>query len=443
MKSNKIIYILVAIVIVLILFLFIGKKMGWINSEKGTPVAVEKVSKKTIIETVPANGKIYSQTEVKISAEVSGEVIELYVKEGDSVTKGQLLVKINPSIYESEVVRSEAYVNQMKANESNAKANLAQVQAQFDQARSSYERSKELLKNKVISQAEYDQAFTTFKTASANYEAAIQTINAGGFSIKSAQASSIQAKQNLNKTLIYSPISGIVSKLNIEKGERVLGTAQMAGTELMRISDLNNMETRVDINENDVLRISLGDTAEIEVDAYLNRKFKGIVSEIAYASKSDFSITTDQVTNFTVKIKLLKESYIDLIQPEKGHRFPFRPGMSATADIQTNKKDNVLAVPIQSVTIRDPKKSILDVNKSEDGDTKKVLEEIVFVVENNKAKAVKVKTGLQDDTNIEIISGLTGNEQVIFAPFKAISKTLKDGDVIIIKKEDDLYKLED
>jgi HlyD family secretion protein len=329
----------------------------------------------------------------------------------------------------------------MKANESNSKANLAQVQAQFDQAKSSYDRSKELLKNKVISQAEYDQSFTTFKTASANYEAALQTINAGGFSVKSAEASSTQAKQNLNKTLIYSPISGIVSKLNIEKGERVLGTAQMAGTELMRISDLNNMETRVDINENDVLRISLGDTAEIEVDAYLNRKFKGVVSEIAYASKSDFSITTDQVTNFTVKIKLIKESYEDLIQPEKGHKFPFRPGMSATADIQTNKQENVIAVPIQSVTIRDPKKSVLDAKKEGD-DSKKVLEEIVFIVENNKAKAVKVKTGLQDDTNIEIISGLKGDEQIIFAPFKAISKTLKDGDEVIIKKEEDLYKSE-
>ncbi len=440
MKTNKIIYILVAVVAALIIFLFVGKKMGWINNETGTAVAVQKVSKKTIIETVPANGKIYSQTEVKISAEVSGEVVELYVKEGDSVTKGQLLIKINPSIYESEVIRSEAYVNQMKANESNSKANLAQVQAQFDQAKSSYDRSKDLYNKKVISQAEYDQAFTAYKTASANYEAAIQTINASGFSIKSAVASSTQAKQNLNKTLIYSPISGIVSKLNVEKGERVLGTAQMAGTELMRISDLNNMETRVDINENDVLRISLGDTAEVEVDAYMNRKFKGIVSEIAYASKSDFSITTDQVTNFTVKIKLLKDSYTDLIQPELGHRFPFRPGMSATAEIQTNKKENVWSVPIQSVTIRDPKKSILDSKSTDDSQDKKVLEEIVFIVENKKAKAVKVKTGLQDDTNIEIISGLTGNEEVIFAPFKAISKTLKDGDILTIKKEEDLYK---
>jgi HlyD family secretion protein len=238
--------------------------------------------------------------------------------------------------------------------------------------------------------------------------------------------------------VIYSPITGIVSKLNVEKGERVLGTAQMAGTELMRISDLNNMETRVDINENDVLRISIGDTAEIEVDAYLNRKFKGVVSEIAYASKSDFSITTDQVTNFTVKIKILKESYQDLIQPEKGHKFPFRPGMSATAEIQTNVKENVLAVPIQSVTVRDPKASLLD-DKKEESTKKKVLEEIVFVVEGNKAKALKVKTGLQDDTNIEIISGLSGNEQVIYAPFKSISKTLKDGDEIIIKKEEELY----
>lgn len=442
MKSNKLIYILLGIIGALLTIYFIGKKMGVISSEKGSAVAVEAVSKKDIIETVPANGKIYSQTEVKISAEVSGEIVELYVKEGDSVTKGQLLIKINPSIYESEVNRSEAYVNQMKANESGAKASLAQVQAQFDQAKITLDRNKELLKNNVISQAEYDQAYTAFKAASANYQSALETINAGTYNVKSAQASLNQSRQNLNKTLIYSPISGIVSKLNVEKGERVLGTAQMAGTELMRISDLNHMETRVDINENDILRIHVGDTADIEVDAYLNRKFKGVVSEIAYASKSDFSITTDQVTNFTVKISLLPNSYNDLVMADKGRPYPFRPGMSASAEIQTNKKTAVWSVPISAVVVRDPNTSILDGAKKEESQKKEVPSEIVFIAENGKARAVKVKTGIQNDTHIEIIEGLTGSEQIIYAPFKAVSKTLKNGDAIQIKKEDELYKTE-
>ena len=443
MKSNKIIYILLAIVVVIIIFLFIGKKAGFIKSNTGLDVAVQNVEKKTIIESVPANGKLYSQTEVKISPEVSGEIVEIYVKEGQAVKKGQLLIKINPNIYNSELSKAEAYVNQVKANESSSKATLAQLQAQFDQAKLSYNRNKDLHNQKVISDAEYETAYSQFKTASANYDAALKNLDASGFTVKSAMASLQQSKQNLDKTTIYAPIDGIVSKLNVEKGERVLGTTQMAGTELLRISDLYNMEARVDINENDILRINIGDTAEIEIDAYLNRKFKGVVTEIAYASKSDFSVTTDQVTNFTVKIKLMTDSYIDLFQPEKGHPFPFRPGMSATASIQTNRKESVWAVPIQSVTTRDLKgkdASKDDADADKETIKKKSIDEIIFVVENGKAKAIKVTTGIQDDNFIEITEGLTGKEKVIIAPYKAISKTLRDGDLIQVKTEEELYK---
>ena len=440
MKSNKIIYILLGVFLAVLLLVVVGKKAGWIKSNQGTEVAVQQVEKKDISESVPANGKLYSQTEVKISPEVSGEIIDIYVKEGEAVKKGQLLLKINPNIYTSELTKSEAYVNQMKANESSSKANLAQVQAAFEQAKQSYDRNKSLYKQKVISDQELETAFSQFKTASANYDAAIQNLEAGGYSVKSAMASLLQTRQNLDKTTIYAPIDGIVSKLNVEKGERVLGTTQMAGTELLRISDLYNMEARVDINENDILRIKIGDTSDIEIDAYLNRKFKGVVTEIAYASKSDFAITTDQVTNFTVKIKLMFSSYADLCAPAAGRPFPFRPGMSATASIQTNRKQNVLSVPIQSVTTRDLKAE----SKAQEGDKtetkKKSIEEIVFVVENGKAKAVKVKTGIQDDSNIEIVSGLTGAEKVITAPYKAISKTLADGEKVVIKTEEELYK---
>ncbi len=440
MKTNKIIFILLGVFAAVLLLVFIGKKAGFIKSNTGTEVAMQQVMKKDITESVPANGKLYSQTEVKISPEVSGEIIEIYVKEGQAVKKGQLLLKINPNIYNSELIKSEAYVNQMKANESSSKANLAQVEAAFDLAKQSYERNKNLHTQKVISDSEFEQAFSQFKTASANYDAAMKNLEAGGYSVKSAMASLIQTKLNLDKTTIYAPIDGIVSKLNVEKGERVLGTTQMAGTELLRISDLYNMEARVDINENDILRMKIGDTAEIEIDAYLNRKFKGVVTEIAYASKSDFSITTDQVTNFTVKIKMIADSYADLVAPENGHPFPFRPGMSATASILTNRKQNVFSVPIQSVTTRDLKAESSEQGDDKESTKKKSIEEIVFVVENGKAKAVKVKTGIQDDTNIEIVSGLTGNEKIITAPYKAISKILKDGDMVVVKTEEELYK---
>lgn len=441
MKSNKIIYILLAVAVVLIVMLAIASKMGWLKSNKGAEVAVQEVKPRNIIETVPANGKIFPHTEVKISPEVSGEVIELYVEEGDSVKQGQLLVKINPNIYESALTKAEAYVNQIRSTAASSRATLAQVKVAFEQAQTVYNRQKTLHSQKVVSDQEYEQTESSYKTASANLEAAYQNIQAADFNIKSAEASLNEARQNLAKTTIYAPINGIISKLNVEKGERVVGTAQMAGTEMMRISDLNNVEARVDINENDILRVKIGDSADVEIDAYQNRKFKGIVSEIAYSSKTDFQITTDQVTNFTVKIRILPQSYADLVNAAIGHKFPFRPGMSATVDIQTSRVTQALSIPIQSVTARSMEKD--SKTNAEDGtQAKQELDEMVFLIDNEKAKAVHVKTGIQDQNFIEIKSGLSKGQKVVSAPFKAITKDLKDGDKVIVKKEDDLYKAE-
>jgi len=445
MKSNRLIYILGAVVLLLIIGLIVAKSTGLIKSSEGMEVAVQAAASRTILETVPANGKIFPQTEVKISPEVSGEIIELYVEEGDSVQKGELLVKINPSIYASAVVKAEAYVNQMRASAASTRASYTQMKALFDQQTIIYNRNKKLIAQKVISDAEWEQSESSYKTSKANMDAASENIEAADFNVKSAEASLNEARTNLAKTTIYAPINGIVAKLNVEKGERVVGTAQMAGTELMRISDLNNVEARVDINENDILRVAIGDTAEVSIDAYQGRKFLGYVTEIAYSSKTDFQITTDQVTNFTVKVHIMSSSYADLVNASKGHKFPFRPGMSATVDIQTNKVIDVLSVPIQSVTARTEEKKTdkkEDEGKKEDNviTTKKAPDEVVFVINNGKAAMVKVVTGIQDQNFIEIKSGLKSGDKVVIAPFKAITKMLKDKMAVVVKKEDDLYK---
>jgi HlyD family secretion protein len=450
MKSNRILLILGVLVAVLLVFAVVGKKKGWIGKGNTQQVAVDKAAKRSLVETVTASGKINPETEVKLSSEVSGEVIELNVQEGDSVRKGQLLCVINPSIYEAVVTQANASVNQFKANLASSKANLIQVQAAFDQAQRNYNRNKQLHTDKVVSDAEFEAAKLQLDQTKANYEAAQEQVNASSFSVNSAEAQLKQAQDNLYKTKIHAPISGIVSLVNVKLGERVVGTAQMAGTEIIRIADLANMQAEVDVNENDVLRISLGDTADIEVDAYIKKKFKGVVSQISYSATNTVGqvISTSQATNFTVKIKLVKQSYADLIHPEIGKRFPFRPGMSTTVDIKTESRDNVLTVPIQSVTTRaekDLKEKDEDFAKTTKANTattdKKELKEIVFVATAaGKAEAREVKTGIQDANYIEIVSGLKEGEQVVKAPFKLISKTLKDGDAIKVVDEKELFK---
>jgi len=436
--------------VALILILVIAKKAGWIRSSETIRVSTETVAKRTIIETVSANGKIQPEVEVKITPDVSGEVVELYVKEGQQVKKGDLLAKINPDIYASNLDRMVATLNSSKANLSNSKARQAQVEAQFINAQATYDRNKKLWDKGAISASEFDAAKSTYEVAKAEVDASKQTVAASQYNIYSSQASLKEAQDNLTKTSIFAPVDGTISKLSIEKGERVVGTSQFAGTEIMRIANLNEMEVSVSVNENDIVRVHLGDTALVEVDAYQNRKFKGIVTEMAN-SASTTGVSADQVTNFDVKIRILRDSYKDLLSAKTPDLSPFRPGMSATVDIQTKTVVNVLSVPIQAVTTRvdSTKKKDADDKKekkvNEDGDEivttaaqkQDDIEEFVFIYDKGKVKKQKVKTGIQDATYIQIISGLNDKQEIVTAPYRAITKVLKDGDKVkkVDKKE--------
>ncbi len=444
MKNNKTLIWLGAAVALLLVLAVAAKRMGWIGGNAGKKVAVEKVEKHTIIETVTASGKLVPLSEVKLSSEVSGEVIQLNVKEGDSVQKGALLAVINPAIYEAIVTQSEAGLNQIKASRSSSKANLIQAKAQYNQAKTTFNRNKALHDQKVISDAEFESFKLQLEQAEAAFKTAEEQVNAAGFNIASAEAQVKQAKDNLLKTKIYAPMSGIVSLVNVKLGERVVGTAQMAGTEIIRIADLDNMLAQVDVNENDVLRVHVNDTADVEVDAYLGKKFKAVVTQVAYSSTAT-SILASQATNFVVKLKLLKDSYHELIDLERGVRYPFRPGMSATVDIKTASKTDVLAVPIQAVTIREDEtaksRRLSDAEtKGDDAlQQKKKVSEIVFVTDGKSVRAVQVATGIQDAEYIEIEEGLKENWVVVKAPFKAISKDLKDGDLVKVVSEKELF----
>lgn len=453
MKKKRIIRFSIIGVVLIIILLAVGKKAGWIGKKDVTEVSTEKVTKRTIIETVSASGKIQPEVEVKLSPDVSGEVVELLVKEGDKVKKGDLLAKIKPDIYESNYEQMQAALNSQKANEANAKARLAQVKSQFINAKLTFERNETLFKQSAISQSEYDAAKTAFDVAKEEVAAAEELYKAAQFNVQSTNATVKEARENLAKTNIYAPVDGTISKLNIELGERVVGTTQFAGTEIMRIANLNEMEVSVDVNENDIVRVGLNDTALIEVDAYLNRKFKGIVTEIANSAETT-GLTTDQVTNFTVKIRILRESYQDLINPEHPNLSPFRPGMSATVDIQTKTVYNVLSLPIQAVTVREDtahkeKKEIKPEQETDETQTavKKTehaepQQEYVFLYNDGKVKMVKVKSGIQDNMYIQILSGLKENDEVVTSPYTAITKTLKDNATVKKVDKKELFKEE-
>jgi HlyD family secretion protein len=418
MKNNKILKILLLVVGILIVFAIIGKKAGWFGKALTVKVAVENAEKRVIIETITANGKIQPEKEVKISPDVSGEIVELTIKEGDPVEKGQLLLRIKPDIYISQKDRSLAAI-------SSARARQAQAEAQFTQAELSFKRNKQLFDEQTVSKSDFEQA-------QANYTVAKSEVDAARYSVISAEASVKEANENLVKTSIYAPMSGNVSMLLVEKGERVAGTNLMAGTELLRVADLSRMEAQVQVNENDIPRVKLGDTAMIEVDAYLDQKFKGVVTEIANSAKTT-GVSADQVTNFDVKILILASSYQKLV--DAGDKFPFRPGMSATVDIRTQSKSDVLTVPIQSVTTR------TDTAKIAGTPSEKDIRTLVFITDGKYALAMDVKTGIQDNSYIEIISGLALNDRVISAPFSAISKKLSDSTLIEIVKKEELFKV--
>lgn len=442
-KSRRNIIFIAVGVVVLIVLIILAVKKG--EDRNGIKVTVEKVVRRNIVEVVSANGKIQPEKDIKISPYISGEVIELYVKEGDKVKKGDLLAKIDPEIYRANYDRMLAMLNSQKAAEANAQARLAQAESQFRNAEQSFNRSKKLWEQQVISDAEFDAAQASYEVAKAEKDAALQNIKSAQFGVESAKASLDEAEENLVKTTIRSPHDGTVSKLSVEIGERVTGASQFsAGTEIMRIANLENMEVNVEVNENDIVRVSLNDTCTIEVDAYLDKKFKGIVTEIS-TSANTVGVSADQITNFNVKIRILPESYADMIDTTSLIRSPFRPGMSATVEIQTETVYDVIAVPIQSVTTRADTTGLVtkedaNIEVAESADD---VKEYVFLNNGGKAKMVEVKTGIQDNTYIEVTSGLEDGQEVITGPYRAISKRLKDGDAIKVVDKKDLYAEED
>lgn len=428
--SKKTIYFSIATIILSVIVLLILSRKGIIgNVNKGEFVEITPVKLTTVVETVSATGKIQPEVEVKISSEVSGEIILLNVKEGQVVKKGDLLVKINPDLYTSGYNRSVS-------NLSGTKAGLSQAEASFKEAKANFERSKTLFEKGIISKSDWDKAIASFEVAKATKQNAY-------FTVQSAAATVSEAKDNLGRTTIYSPADGTISMLNVELGERVLGTQQMAGTEILRVANLNNMEVEVDVNENDIVKIKIGDEAKVEVDAYLKKQFKGVVTSISNSAST--ALTADQVTNFKVKVRILKESYQELVSGKPKSYSPFRPGMTATVDIITKTKINVLAVPISSVVVKsdtlptkEPKMDENELEKEQDKTSKvdKKLE-CVFVKVGLKAKIRIIKTGIQDDANIEVISGLQKGDVVITGPYTTVTKELNSGDKITTEKIED------
>jgi HlyD family secretion protein len=444
MKNKKILPIAIGLVVIAIVFLVVGKKQGWFGKEFSISVATETIKAQTLTEFINANGKIQPETQVKISPDVSGEVIELYVEEGNEVKAGDLLCVIKPEMYVSALNRAEAALNSAKARQAQSEAQLIERELSFNRAKQLYE------KNTI--------PISEFETAQASYKVAQADVKAAQFSVKSAEASVSEAKEQLTKTKIYAPISGTVAALNIEKGERVVGTSMMTGTEMMVIADLNKMEVWVDVNENDIVKVNKFDTALVEVDAYLNRKFKGLVTEIANSARSGAAASAaDQVTNFEVKVLLLSDSYADLIDSTTNNIYPFRPGMSAAVDILTETRENVISVPISAVTTRVKKKGggTVEVADEVKGETQpqteekeKVVEqdekqEVVFVLKDGRAWKVEVKTGIQDNNSIQIIEGIGAGDEVIVAPYNAINKTLKDSMMVKKVTEEELFKVKE
>ncbi len=452
-RKNTLIYALVGVIVLLAVL------AAWKSNQKpkGEKVIVEKVEKRTIQEIVAASGKVFPQKEVKISSDVSGEVVELYIAEGDSVVQGQLLAKIDPDAYQSQVERGTANVNSAKAQLSNAKAGIEtfkaqkeQILAQLENARTIHERNEDLKRDGVISQADFEASLSTLRGLEANLRAADANIKSGEesaraakFSVESSEAMLKEMQTSLRRTTIFAPVSGIVSSLNVEQGERVVGTIQMQGTEMMRLANLNAMEVRVDVSENDIPSVALGNEAEIEVDAYLGRKFKGVVTQIAHsaANSATASLTSDQVTNFEVRISINPESYQDIVSADKP--YPFRPGMSATVEIKTKSVEDVISIPIQAVTTREkdedkgkkgPKK-----NDDEEEDEKDLIEVVFITTEADTVKRVEVTTGIQDDDYIQVLTGLKGDEEVVTGPYTAISRKLKEGDTVEKTSEEDFY----
>lgn len=406
-------------------------------------VSVVDVETRTLVETVVANGKIQPETEVIISSEVSGKILELPLREGSKVNKGDLLVRINPDLAQASLDRAEASLNNAKANKANADARLVQAEAQFRNSQNTMARNERLFEDGAISQAEYDNIKANYETAEAEVKAAEESAKAASYSIQSANASVKEARDSYSRTTIFAPMNGTISRLSVEEGEQVVGAMQMTGTEIMRVANLDVMEVLAEVNESDIVRVAFGDTASIEVDAYIDRKFKGIVTEIANSATST-GMSADQVTNFEVKIRILRSSYEDLLKGGNAELSPFRPGMNATVDITTSTKEDAISVPIECVTSR------VDTSSGERSSVERMLgkkaeenEEpvtCVFAVEGGKVKLIPVETGVQDDRYIEIVSGLDMDVQVVSGPFDLVSSGLVPGDQVKVVSKEDLYK---
>jgi len=433
-KSNKLVYYLIGGLIVVILFLVVGKSQGWIGKSKEIEVELVKAKKVSITE--------------------KGEIIELNVEDGDSVRSGQILVKIRPETWLSQLERSEAALNQQRANVESSRASLSRAEANFTRSEQEYKRQERLWNEKVISESDWQLAQQNYKVATNDLTSAKQSLEAAKYIVNSTEASVKESRENVRKTSVVAPMKGIVSKLSVKQGERVVGTATMGGTEMLRIADLNKMEVRVNVNENDIVRVHYSDTVLIDVDAYsnINKEFKGIVTNIANTAKDKLS--ADAITEFEVRILILQSSYQDLVK--QGNKYPFRPGMTASVEIITTRKDNVLSVPLAAVTTRKPdgaeekpeggnnndrKPQVQDASKKPA--EKKLDKVVIFVNEKGVAKMIEVKTGISDYDNIEILTGISDSVEVVTGPFLVVSKRLKDGDKIILAKKPDAKKEED
>jgi HlyD family secretion protein len=441
MKSKKLVFIIVGSAVVLLIVLAIGKNQGWFGNEGFLKVAVESGIEREIVEVITANGKIQPETEVAISPDVSGEIVDLVVKEGDEVKKGQYLLKIKPEAYQMARNRAEASLNNIRARQK-------QAEAQLEMANLDYKRSKQLYEEEAISTSEYEKSLTAYNTALAEREAA-------EFSVMSSQATLNEANESLTKTSVYAPMDGTISSLSVELGERVVGTSMMSGTEMLRIADLSRMEVEVEVNENDIVRVSNRDTALIEVDAYPDTKFRAVVSEIPVSANTT-GVSTDQVTNFMVKILVLAESYEDKVS--ESNPYPLRPGMSATADIQTDRRTGIYSIPIQAVSTRMDTTGTATIKEdqqigqvSSDGTVSnvslpsdKIVSNddpmvVVFVVSEGKAWMKEVKTGIQDNNYIEITEGLDLDAKIIVSPYSAISRQLKNDLPVEVVTEEELF----
>ena len=396
-------------------------------------VSTEKIARRTIVERVSASGKIQPEVEVKITAEVNGQIIKLPVKEGDVVEKGDLLVQLNPDIYDAAVLRAEAALNSAKSNLASARAQVAQGEANQLAAKKAFERAEVLFDQTVISQAEYDQSEASYITANANLTSANESVRSAEYAILSGEASLQEARDNLSRTTLRAPQTGIVTALAKEIGESVQGNGFTAGEVILNVSDLSAMEVNVEVNESDIVRIHLGDDAEIEVDAYLGEKFQGTVTEIGNtalnAGMNGFNM--DQVTNFSVKVRLIQSSYAQLMEGEDDNETPFRPGMSATVDILTARASDVLSAPIQAVTSREAGFGLEVDEKTEFSNQDEELG--VFVLQDNKVTWTPIETHIQDSRYIAITGALDEETTVVTGPYDLVSRLLKSGDAVETK----------